>query len=203
MRGLLVLFLKTSVKQLILQTFWEMLLDYAECLKRFGSLYRIRKAIDGRRLFKVESGVYSDTGDENELEIVQWKHPRAIMTLDSAYFYHNLTDEIPTVYSMATDYGARKIADPLVKQYFMPRGTVEIGKTEIEYAGDKVRTYDLERLVIETARMKSKIPYDLYKEVVLSFRRRIAEIVPATIQIYLRSFPKRSSIERIIGEEIF
>ena len=180
-----------------------MLLAYKDCIEKYGSLYQINKAIRSGRLHKVEPRVYSDTGDESELEIIQWKYPNTIMTLGSAYFYYGLTDVIPTEYHMATESHARQIIDPIVRQYYMPEGTLAIGKTNIQYCGDDVRVYDLERLLIETARMKSKLPYDLYKEVITSFRNRINEILPARLQLYLRSFPKRGAIEDIIGEEVF
>lgn len=180
-----------------------MLKSYKDCISEYGSLYHINKAIGSGRLFRLEPRVYSDTGEENELEIVQWKHPKAVIAFDSAYFYYGLTDTIPSVYHMATDSAARRITDPIVKQYYMPKGTFDIGRTEMMYSGDNIRTYDLERLLIETARMKGKLPYDLYKEVVASFRERRAEMSPAKIQLYLRSFPKKGLIEDIIGEEVF
>ena len=180
-----------------------MLFNYTDCKMKYGSPYQIDKAVAESCLYKIGRGVYSDTGEENELEIIQWKYPAAIMTFDSAYFYYNLTDMIPEKYYMATDYSARKIADPLVRQYYMPRGTFEIGQTEIDYCGDKVRIYDLNRLLIETARMKNKLPSDLYKEVVLSFRSRISELEPSKIQTYLKAFPKREMIENILYEEVF
>ena len=49
----------------------------------------------GTAFFKMGVWVYSDTGKENELQIVQWRHPRAVLTFESAYFYYDLTDEIP------------------------------------------------------------------------------------------------------------
>ena len=181
----------------------KMLHTFVECKKKFGSPYQIDKAIADGRLWKMGVGVYSDTGEENELEIVQWKHPNAVMTLDSAYFYHDLTDSVPDFYYMATDHGARPIADPLVKQFYLPAGTTGIGVTTIDYCGDKVRTFDLERLLIETARMKGKLAPDLYKEVVLSFRRRSAEIAAYKIADYLSCFARRDTIETIIYEEVF
>jgi len=149
------------------------------------------------------AGVYSDTGDENELEIVQWRHPKAVMTLDSAYFYYDLTDEVPDAYYMATDRKARPLNDPLVWQFFMPEGTFELGITTIEYCGDKVRTYDLERLLIETARMKSRLDPALYKEVVVSFRKRTESLIAHKIADYLQFFPRRDAIECVIYEEVF
>lgn len=51
--------------------------------------------------------------------------------------------------------------------------------------------------------MKRSLPPDLYKEVVLAFRRRSDEIAPSKIIEYLDRFPKKARIERIIGEEVF
>ena len=51
----------------------KMLYSFAECRKRFGSPYQIDKAVAAGGLWKLGVGVYSDTGAENELEIVQWR----------------------------------------------------------------------------------------------------------------------------------
>ena len=181
----------------------KMLHTFVECKRKYGSPYQIGKAIAEGRLWKLGTGVYSDTGDENELEIVQWRHPNAVMTLDSAYFYHDLTDVVPDFYYMATDHAARPISDPVVKQCYLPVGTAGIGVATIDYCGDKVRTFDLERLLIETARLKGKLAPDLYKEVVLSFRRRSSELEAYKIADYLAHFARRDAIERIIYEEVF
>ena len=180
-----------------------MLYRYKDCREKYGSPYRIDMAMREGVLHKLEDGVYSDSGDEDELEIIQWRYPKAVMTLESAFFYHGLTDEIPDVYALATERGSSKIEDPRVRQCFVPVGTLDIGKTQIEYEGDSIRIYDLERLSIELARLKTKISYDLYKEVLESLRRRRDEIRPDVLQIYLRSFPKRGAIESIIYEELF
>ena len=75
--------------------------------------------------------------------------------------------------------------------------------TTIDYCGDRVRTFDLERLLIETARMKGKLAPDLYKEVVLSFRRKSSELAAYKIADYLTHFARRDAIESIIYEEVF
>ena len=63
-----------------------MLFHYKDCRKKFGSPYRIDKAVREGLLFKLEEGVYSDTGEEDELEIIQWRYPKGVMTLESAFF---------------------------------------------------------------------------------------------------------------------
>ena len=192
-----------SAKVVEMPTNGKMLYSFAECKEKFGSPYQIDKAVAAGSLWKLGVGVYSDTGAENELEIVQWRHPNAVMTFDSAYFYHDLTDMVPEFYYMATAHGARPIRDPLVKQFYMPSGTEGVGVTTIDYCGDRVRTFDLERLLIETARMKGKLAPDLYKEVVLSFRRKSSELEAYKIADYLAHFARRDAIESIIYEEVF
>ena len=168
----------------------------------FTITYRDKAVADGR-LKKVEPGVYSDGGRISELETIQFKYPKGIIVFDSAFFYHNLTDMIPDAYHLAVPSNATAIKDPRVRQYFFPAAIHQIGVVEIEYCGDKVRTYDLERLLIDTARMKSKLPSDLYKEVILSFRARIGMLSEEKIGAYLPLFPKRNMIERILYEEVF
>lgn len=180
-----------------------MYLNYADCRKRFGSPYQIDKAVADGRLTKIEAGVYSDGGRVSELETIQFKYPRGILAFDSAYFYHDLTDAIPDTYHLAMPSNAAAIKDPRVKQYYVPTEIHMIGVTEMNYCGDNVRTYDLERLLIDTARMKSKLPSDLYKEVILAFRARTASLSEEKISTYLQLFPKRNMVERILYEEVF
>ncbi len=181
----------------------KMLYTFTDCKKKFGSPYQIEKAIRAGALVKMGVGEYSDTGKEDELELIQWRYPQTALTFDSAYFYYDLTDAIPDKYYLATDRKARAITDPLVKQFYMPTGTFELGLTTIEFCGNRVRTYDLERLLIETVRMKNKLSADLYKEVVLSFRKRTSSLSSYKLSDYLPYFSKRDILEKIIYEEVF
>ena len=180
-----------------------MYLNYADCRKRFGSPYQIDKAVAEGSLRKVEPGVYSDGGRVSELATVQFKYPKGILSFESAYFYHDLTDAIPDAYHLATPSNAPAIKDPRIRQHYVPADIHATGLTEISYCGDRVRTYDLERLLIDTARMKSKLPSDLYKEVILAFRSRVKSLSEEKIGEYIQLFPKRNMIERILYEEVF
>jgi hypothetical protein len=51
--------------------------------------------------------------------------------------------------------------------------------------------------------MKSKLPPELYKEVILSFREKGNSLSMEKIGQYLTHFPKRNMIERILYEEVF
>lgn len=181
-----------------------MILSFKECLKKYGGRYQFEQLVRGGGLYKVASGLYSDKKDCSEIEILLAKYPRAVVTLQSAYSYYELSDSIPEAFHLATDRDATKINDGQVIQHFMPKGTIEIGVVSCRFLNDNVsRIFDKERLLIETARNKTKLPYDLYKEVIESYRRIKDTLYPSKLTDYLESFPKKDSLLRAIESEVF
>ena len=179
------------------------LYNYRTCQERFGSAYQIAKAVADGRLHKMDKGIYSNTGRESELEVLQFKYPDSVVTLGTAYYFYEMTDVVPDEYDFVTARSDGRIKDDRIRQYYVPAEVLKTGMVIRDFNGEKIRTYDLERLLIETARMKSSLPSDLYKEVILEFRRRAESMYPAKIGEYLAGFPKRELIERIIDEEVF
>lgn len=53
----------------------------------------------------------------------------------------------------------------------MSKNIINIGKTTIKTEYGYINIYDKERLLIELFRLKSKISYEHYKEVVRSYRK--------------------------------
>ena len=64
------------------------------------------------------------------------------------------------------------------------------------------RIYSRERLLIELLRYKSKLPFDLYKEVLLSFRKIITQLNMQDIQDYAMAAPKRKMIMEALQMEV-
>ena len=184
-------------------TIGKMLIDYKSCRERFGSPYQIEKAVRDGRLFKMDAGVYSDTGEESEIEVLLARYPRAVVSFESAYYYYDMTDYIPEKYALVTGNHSRLIQDDRIRQYFVPDDVLDIGKTELDYDGAKIRIYDFERLLIETARMKNRMPNDQYKEVVEFYRRERDKLDASKFPEYLERFPHRDRIMGIIDEEVY
>ena len=66
----------------------------------------------------------------------------------------------------------------------------------------ELRIFDKERLLIETIRMRTKMPLDLYHEVIGSYRKEVGVLYPAKIEDYLESFPKKNVIFDAIKREV-
>ena len=136
------------------------------------------------------------------MELLLKKYPAAVVTMLSAYYYYGLTDNVPDKIHVAVERDGTKIRDANVVEYFVPKGTGGIGVVNAELHGMELRIFDKERLLIETVRMRTKMPLDLYHEVVGNYRKEAAALYPAKMEDYLDSFPKRDVIFDVIKREV-
>lgn len=154
------------------------------------------------KLFKLAAGVYSDK-QVSELAVISHKYPQAIFTMNSAFYYHSLTDVIPDKYYLATSKDATKIANKKVKQIFHRDDKLNIGVTTLKYQNTDIRIYNRERMLIELIRNKNSLPFDYYKEIIESYRRIIQSLDIEELQEYIIQFPKQNHIMEAIQLEVF
>lgn len=180
----------------------NMVLSYKECLEKYGSDYLINKALKSSELFKIEKGLYSNSPLKSELEVIAYKYPNAILTLQSAFYYHNLIDIIPDKYCLITDKDDTKIKDSRVNQLFENYNILYIGVISKNIEGADVLIYNKERLLLELIRHKNKMPYDYYKKIVNKYRTLINDLDMRKIQDYLLIIPKSKMIKETLEREI-
>lgn len=179
-----------------------MLLTYSQCINQFGTDYKIQNLLKSEKLFKVQEGIYSTDKYTSTQELINLKYPDAILTMDSAFYAHGLTDEIPDIYHLATHREATRIKNERIKQYFIKDNIFELGKTEIKFHGEKIKVYNQERMLIELIRNKSKIPLDYYKEIIGNYRNRIYEMNFGQISEYAEHFKMNQTIMNTIQMEV-
>ena len=179
-----------------------MLLFYKEVKEKYGNLYQIKKALQAGELYKVAEGVYSDTPRVSEVELIMFRYPKAVFTLNSAFYYHGLTDVIPERYYLATIRDTHKIANAKIKQVFYSEDKYAIGISAMDYQGKPIRIYDRERMLIELIRNAKKLPFDYYKEIIESYRRTVYDLDIQKLQEYTAVFPKGDAIMQSIELEV-
>lgn len=180
-----------------------MLYNYNEIFKKYGSDYNIKKAIDNKELFKIEKGLYSDKPNVHYLQVISKKYPYAIISGHSAYYYYNLTDVIPRKITLCTNRHSTRISNAKIKQVFMTDDLFELGITKMKYENTIINIYDKERLLIELARNKNQIGYDLYKEIIVNYRGIANSINMRKIEKYLLHFNNADKILEILQDEVF
>ena len=129
-----------------------------------------------KKLFKVEKGIYSDSLSWSKIAVIAFKNPDSIFTMNSAFYYQDLTDVVPDNFFIATERNSTKIKDPYVKQFFHSKETFKLGVEEKKILRTSVKVYTKERILIELMRHKNKIPFDYYKEIVTNYRNKIYEL---------------------------
>ena len=142
-----------------------------EVLRKYGTRYNLAKALKNKEIFKLDRGIYSDKDLVNSMVVVSKKYPGAIITMDSAFYYYDLTDVIPTKTYVATNSKSNVITNEKIVQTWVPKEKLNIGKDEIIIDGEKVRIYNKERLLVELIRKRNQIPFDYYKEIISNYRK--------------------------------
>ena len=180
-----------------------MILTYHACLEEYKSAYQVRKAVSDGRLYQIEKGIYSDKPRASTLAIITAKYPQAIITMDTAFYYHGLTDVIPDEYCIATPESSRALRDKRIRQYFVKDEILTIGVVTMEKGDAQFRIYDRERMLIELLRFKNSLPFDYYKEILGNYRNHIYELDIERIQEYASVFPKSKMISDTLDAEVF
>lgn len=179
-----------------------MLYSYDECIKKYGNSYQIEKMLKEEQIYKIERGIYSDKRVVSELDVIVFKYPKAVFTMDSAFYYHSLTDVIPENFYLATDKDATKIPNTKVKQIFHRKNQFDVGIITMEYQNTTIQIYNKERMLIELIRNKNNMPFDYYKEIIESYRKIIDSMDIEKLQDYIEKFPKQNYITKAIQLEV-
>ena len=174
----------------------------AQCLALYGSDYRIQQQVQAGKLFHVGRGIFSEEPHVPELAVLCFQYPNAILTMHSAFYWYNLTDQIPDKYDLATDRNAAKIPDPQVRQFFYPTNFFRDGAETVDDHGYPIPIYSRERMLIELLRYKSKLPFDQYKEVLHSYRRILPTLDMQRIQDLVLAAPRRERIQERLQMEV-
>ena len=179
-----------------------MLYFHKELKEKLKSDYQIQKAVKEKQYFKVDDGLYSDKPNADYIEIIAKKFPNFVIYGDSAYYYHNLTDFIPSKVVLATTKN-NKIRSKFVKQVRLTDELFNIGITKTQINGIIINIYDKERMLIELARGKNQMGYDMYKEIIANYRKIADNLDMEKLEKYLSYFPYEDKLFEIIQDEVF
>ena len=180
-----------------------MVYTYKECKQKYKTDYEIRKQLESGLLIRVQRGIYTDEVNESDLAIMSKQYPNAVLTLNSAFYYHNLTDTIPQHYYLMTDKNCTKIQNTKVKQFFDNSDSLNIGLMTMQYDGATIRIFNKERMLVELIRNKNSLPYDYYKEIIKNYRDIVDELDIQAIQEYVEKLPKSCFVRRTLQAEFF
>ena len=180
-----------------------MVMILKDAINQYGSLYKVKQAMQKGELFKLSPGLYSKNETASDIEIVMASYKDAIFTMDNAFYFWGLTDVIPDQLHLATGRHMTRIKMAGVKQYFESVNYYGIGKTQMLYNGLSIRCYDRERMLLELIRHRNKMAFDYYKEIVQSYRQLKDSLDFAKLDDYIDAIQSRTDFYTILQREIF
>ena len=180
-----------------------MVLLQKDLINVYKSDYEIKKLIKEKKIFKVEKGIYSDQEKVNYLEILTKKYPNAIFTMDSAFYYHNLTDVIPEKECLALRRDSTKISDSRIEVVYYQDKFFDIGKSTLVVNGVEISIYDKERMLIELIRNRNSLGFDYYKEIISNYREIRDTLNTKKIAEYISKFAIENHLYDVIMKEVF
>lgn len=180
-----------------------MLLTYKEAIKKENGRYGLTKAVKNKRIKRVARNLYSTNKNETLLDATATLFPKAIITGESALYYHGLIDKPPDYIDLASKRGGTKISNPAFHQTFIPLDWLEVGREKITYDGAKLNIYNLERMLLELMRNRNKLPYDIYKEAIVSYRKIADKIDIYKLEDYANEIPRGQHYLKQVLERVF
>lgn len=180
-----------------------MVYTYQELKSKYKTVYSIKKALENSEIYKIDKGIYSDKKYVNPIVLYSKKYPNAIITMDSAFYYYDLTDVIPQKVYLATNSHARKIANENVVQLFIDSKILNEGKVTQIIDGVLVSIYDKERLLVEIIRKRRQIEFDYYKELISNYRDIVDKLDMYKIELYISLYKNEVSLSDALLREVF
>lgn len=180
-----------------------MLYTRKEISKKYKSTYQLNKALESKKIFKIQNGIYSDQEYVNPLAVISKKYPNFIFTMDSAFYYHNLTDVIPDKFCLATKQTSIRINDLDIKQYFVDDELFEVGKITLNIENVEINIYNKERMLVELIRKKNQIPFDYYKEIIANYRKIVNKLDSFKITEYISHYKNEETLYERLQSEVY
>lgn len=180
-----------------------MLYTYNELLNIYKTRHKVKKALSNGAIFKIEWDIYSDLKKPNYLDVITKKYPKAIFTLESAYYFYDLTDVIPRKEYLAVEVHHKVRETDKIKFYYTKKDLHELGITKLFIQGATINIYDKEKLLIELIRNKNNFEYDYYKEIINNYREIAYKLDLRKIEDYLEHYSNKKSILSTLQDEVY
>jgi len=179
-----------------------MLYNWDEIKKEHRTPLKVREALAKGEIYRIRRGLYSDAPTVSPFKIVAAKYPYAIITMDTAFYIHGMTDVIPDKTFLATKRNATRITDSEVTQVFVSEKIFEPGRIQMEYDAVIISIYDRERMLVEAMRNSKAMPFDYYKEIISNYRNISETLDYRKIEEYISLFKRNEYLFNILQREV-
>lgn len=157
----------------------------------------IRNLIKFGKVERVKNGLYFMEGMSSRSELVNLKNivNDGVICLYSAWFYYNLTVQIPQEIHVAIEK-SRKVnlpTYPFIKLYYWQKNYLKLGVTQINIDGEVVNMYDIHKSVCDAIKFRTKIGTETFAEILNNYLKRKDRNLTALI-----SYARAMRVENVL-----
>lgn len=164
----------------------------------------IQKLLNDGVIEKLKRGHYHLVDNENmsEANIINHLFPDAVLCLDTALFYYGYSDRTPAEWHLAVDKNIQKsrvkIDYPFIKAYYIEPHLLDVGLTEGEIDGNRVRIYDKDRTICDCLRYMGKMDKEIFNKALQSYIQDNTKNIPKLIN-YAKQLRVQKKVKDLIG----
>lgn len=169
--------------------------NYKEVKEIYKNEYNIKNQLIRKKLFKLEKGLYSDTKEVDELTIIFKKYPGCILTMESAFYYYELSTIKPDKIVVGTRRNFTRIKQSNVKQIFYSNARLDDNAIHYVKNNLEVNVFSRERLLVELIRNKNKYSEEYYNEVYRNFLRISDSLDDSLVLKYAKMYRNNEAVD--------
>lgn len=179
-----------------------MVYTYKKVLEKYGTHYKLIRAIKSGKIIKLNRGMYASSSDYSDFDYIVTKYHKTVFTMDSAFYLLGLTKAIPNKYYLATKRTALRMKEDNIVQYYQVNNIYNIGIVNIKINNLTVKVYDKERMLIELIRNKNRLNQDYFNEILDNYKKIKNNLNIKKINKYLKAFNTKKYILDIINKNL-
>lgn len=190
---------------------------YREIFDRYGGMMRTTQLAQEKVFYaqrqqlimdgyieKIRRGYYQwiDPDDFSETGLIIRLFPDAILCMDTALRYYGYSDRTPGQWHLAISKDSGKsrfnIDYPFVKPYYVEPAVLELGLTQGNIDGHKIRIYDKDRLICDCLRYRNKMDKEIFNKAIQNYIADPEKCIPK-LMAYSGSLRVKKLVKDLIG----
>jgi predicted transcriptional regulator of viral defense system len=164
---------------------------------------QIKKLMEKGLITRIKHGFYELTDYiPREEVIIARLFPESVIFLESALFYYEYTDRIPSSWQIAVNKNSSKLQYnmdyPLIKPYYLEPKFIKIGIDIIKIEGVKIKIYDRERTICDVLRYEAKLEEEVFINAIKNYIKDPKKNVRNLFE-YAEIFNIKNKVQTYIG----
>lgn len=188
---------------LILKEIFEANNGYLETkfLQKRSSFYHLKQLVDKGEVIAIKRGLYrlASLDGNNELAEVCRIVSSGVICLFTAWHYYELTTFVPSIHYVAIPSKTKRTlpAYPPIQLNYWKETQYQLGIRVIDYHGETVRIYDMEKSVCDVMKFRNKVGEEQAIEVLKHYSKRSDRNLDK-----LLNYAKQLKVENVLQQHL-